>query len=101
MVYRYEHLAGELERAIAKGVFPVGARLPSLRQTRQRYQASMATVMAAYACLEERSLIESRPKSGHFVRLPREPRRMIAMSRPKQQPGEVSVSRLAIDVLET
>jgi len=100
MVYRYEHVGSALERAIAKGVFPVGSRLPSLRQTCRRYRMSMATVMEAYSRLQERGLIAPRPKSGFFVKAPREQPRPLGISRPGRQPGAVSVSRLAIETLE-
>ncbi|MEE8445708.1 MAG: PLP-dependent aminotransferase family protein [Alphaproteobacteria bacterium] len=99
-MYRYESLAGEFEDAIAKGVFPVGARLPSIRQTCARHGVSMATVMEAYARLEERGLIEAKAKSGHFVKPPARASHVLGTSRPKQRPGAVAVARIAMDVLE-
>lgn len=101
MTYRYEALANELEGAIRKGVFPIGSRLPSIRETCRRHEMSMATVMEAYARLEDQGLIEPRPKSGYYVKRPVELRRLIASSRPRQQPGDVSVSRLAMEILES
>lgn len=100
MTFRYEALASEFEGAIKKGVFPVGARLPSVRETCRRHRMSMSTVMGAYACLEDRGLIEARPKSGYFVKRPTEIGRVMPASRPRQQPGDVSVSKLAMEVLE-
>lgn len=100
MTYRYEALASELEGAIRRGVFPIGARLPSIRDTCRQHDMSMATVIEAYARLESQGLVESRPKSGYFVKRPIDLDRVIRQSRPRQQPGEVSVSTLAIEVLE-
>ena len=100
MGFRYEQIASAMEQAIAKGVFAAGSRLPSIRSAHHRYGVSMATVMEAYARLEERGLIESRPKSGHFVRQPREPRSEPQKTRPNPRAGPVSVARLAMDVLE-
>jgi len=100
MTFRYEALASELESAIRKGIFPIGSRLPSIRQTCHQHRISMATVMEAYARLEDRGLIEPRPKSGFYVKRPVELKQIIPSSRPRQKPGEVSVSRLAMDVLQ-
>lgn len=99
MTYRYESLASDLEGAIRKGVFPIGARLPSIRQTCRQHGVSMATVIEAYARLEDQGLIEPRSKSGFFVKRPVDLDSVIAPSRPRQQPGEVSVSKLAMEVL--
>lgn len=100
MTYRYEALANEFEGAIQKGIFPIGSRLPSIRETCRQHGISTATVMEAYARLEDQGLIEPRPKSGFYVKRPVEITRIMPSSRPRQQPGEVSVSKLAMDVLE-
>lgn len=100
MSFRYEQLAQGIEKAINSGVYPQGSRLPSIREFGNRQGVSMTTVMQAYAQLEEQGLIESRPKSGHFVRQPLDEVRVIRRSRPRQQPGEVSVSQLAMDVIK-
>jgi DNA-binding transcriptional MocR family regulator len=100
MSFRYEQIASAMEQAIAKGAYAAGSRLPSIRSARHHYGVSMATVMEAYARLEERGLIQSRPKSGHFVRQPRELQSEPHKSRPSPRAGPVSVARLAMDVLE-
>jgi DNA-binding transcriptional MocR family regulator len=99
MSYRYAMLASEFESAIKKGVFPAGTRLPSIRKSCARYGVSMSTVMEAYGRLEERGLIEARPKSGYFVKPPARARQPLDQTRPRRQPGEVNVGRLAMDVL--
>jgi len=99
MNYRYETLAENIEQAIAKGVYPVGARLPSIRQTGRNHRVSLTTAMQAYARLEERGLIHTRPKSGHFVSQPVEARSVLLKSRPRQQPGEATISKIAMDVV--
>ncbi len=99
MNFRYETLAEDLGQAIAKGVYPLGSRLPSIRQIGQRHGVSVTTAMQAYARLEERGLIETRPKSGHFVSLPMDETQVLQCTRPRQQPGEVAISQLAMDVV--
>lgn len=58
----------------------------------------MTTAMEAYARLEDKGLIQPRPKSGHFVRSPPTLEDQPVMSRPPTEPGAVSVSRLIMDI---
>ena len=99
MGFRYETLAEQFEGAINSGVYPLGTRLPSIRQTSERHGVSMTTVMQAFARLEEQGLIETRPKSGHFVSQPMDDTRPVECSRPRQVPGDVAISQLAMDVV--
>jgi DNA-binding transcriptional MocR family regulator len=70
--YLYEDLAGDLARLVAKGTLSPGDRLPSVRQLSQQRRVSVSTVLQAYLLLENRGLVETRPQSGHYVRVPRE-----------------------------
>jgi DNA-binding transcriptional MocR family regulator len=63
----YEELAHRLSEAIAAGSLRAGDRLPSVRQLSTQHRVSISTAMQAYRCLENRRLIEARPKSGYFV----------------------------------
>ena len=99
MSYLYEYVAGELSQAIEQGVFPPGARLPSIRSTQKRYGVSVATVMEAFSRLEVKGLIEVRPKSGHFVRLRPKQANQPGTSRPNPKPGMVSIVDIAMEVL--
>lgn len=99
MTFRYEALAENIEAAIHSGIYPLGARLPSIRQIGQRHGVSITTVMQAYGRLEEQGLIETRPKSGHFVSQPIEEIQVLPCTRPRQQPGEVTIAQLAMDVV--
>src|SRR5262245_19170926 len=54
---------------IANGVFRPGDRIPSVRRASRQHKVSVATAVQAYITLENRGLIEGRPKSGFFVRL--------------------------------
>lgn len=64
----YQDLADRTARLIADGVLRPGDRLPSIRQTCRSNAISPVTVTQAYQLLEQRGLIEARPKSGYFVR---------------------------------
>ena len=63
----YHRVAGQLERAIAGGSLRSGDRLPSVRQLCLQHGVSASTVTQAYRWLENRALVEARPKSGYFV----------------------------------
>jgi DNA-binding transcriptional MocR family regulator len=67
MPHLYEELAHRLSQAIAAGSLRAGDRLPSVRQLSIQHRVSISTATQAYRCLENRRLIEARPKSGHFV----------------------------------
>src|SRR5215470_2034314 len=63
----YQAVARELAQAIDVGTLKVGDRLPSTRKISARYGVSMATAVQAFRDLENRRLIEARPRSGFFV----------------------------------
>lgn len=65
---RYERLADDIEAAVRRGVFGAGERIPSVRRASEQHGVSIKTVLHAYALLESRGVIESRPQSGFFVR---------------------------------
>ena len=67
-VTRYEQLADDIEAAVRRGVFGPGERILSVRRASQQHDVSIKTVLHAYALLESRGVIESRPQSGYFVR---------------------------------
>jgi DNA-binding transcriptional MocR family regulator len=83
----YMQVAGGIEKMIADEVLKIGEKLPSVRMLSEEYGISMGTAFQAYYHLEGKGLIESRPKSGYYVRFNH--RRFPAM--PKQlQPEPIS-----------
>lgn len=66
--YRYKKVEQELSKHIEAGDLVPGDKLPSLRQMSSSLQVSISTVSHAYEELEKRGLIESRPRSGYYVR---------------------------------
>lgn len=93
----YEQLAEDVQQMIAAGSLRPGDRLPSVRTLRSRRDLSQATVLRAYALLESRSVIESRPRSGYFVA----PQALqTRASAPRQtSAAPVDVSDLVFDIL--
>jgi DNA-binding transcriptional MocR family regulator len=64
----YLQVAGSLEKMIDEDVLRIGDKLPSVRVLSNDYGISMGTAFQAYYYLEGKGLIESRPKSGYYVR---------------------------------
>jgi len=64
----YMQVAEGLEKMITDDVLKIGDKLPSVRVLSEEYGISMGTAFQAYYHLEGKGLIESRPKSGYYVR---------------------------------
>ncbi|MBB5418318.1 aminotransferase-like domain-containing protein [Paraburkholderia atlantica] len=105
----YEKLADEIAEAVRHGVFAAGERIASVRQASQQHGVSIKTVLHAYALLESRGIVESRPQSGYFVRdaaaraLAPVPAaaRAGGESAPPPVPATVDVSRLVLSTLRS
>lgn len=65
---RYEQLADHIAELIRSGVIAPGEKVPSVRHASRNYGVSPSTVFQAYYLLEDRGLIQARPRSGYFVR---------------------------------
>ena len=63
----YLQIADSLGASIRSGVLARGERLPSLRDVARLHGVSLSTAVQAYRALEDMRLIETRPRSGHFV----------------------------------
>lgn len=64
----YQQVADGVADLIASGSLRAGDRVPSVRRLSLQQKVSIPTVLQAYVTLENRRLIEARPKSGFFVR---------------------------------
>ncbi|MBX3620106.1 MAG: PLP-dependent aminotransferase family protein [Rhizobacter sp.] len=67
----YQRVAHHYRGAIRAGVLAPGARMPSVRSLTRLHQVSLSTALQACRSLEDEGLLEARPRSGYFVRLPR------------------------------
>src|SRR5215212_5838695 len=66
--HKYLQVAEGIEQMIHEEVLRIGEKLPSVRVLSEEYGISMGTAFQAYYHLEGKGLIESRPKSGYYVR---------------------------------
>src|SRR5829696_10060607 len=64
----YVQVAEGIEKMISDDTLRIGDKLPSVRVLSDEYGISMGTAFQAYYHLEGKGLIESRPKSGYYVR---------------------------------
>lgn len=66
----YQEVAEKIATLIGEGVLRPGERVSSLRRVAEQYGVSLTTAIQAFILLEDRGLVEARPKSGFFVRAP-------------------------------
>jgi len=96
---KYLQIAEGIEQMIQTAILRIGDKLPSVRTLAEEYNISMGTAFQAYYHLEGKGLIESRPKSGYYVRFnykrfPALPK----MMQPDVQSHKVSVKEMIADI---
>jgi DNA-binding transcriptional MocR family regulator len=94
----YERVARMVEAQIANGTLRGNERIPSVRSMSRTAKVSISTVVQAYLHLENVGLIEARPQSGFYVRLPQ--RANVPAPRPKVSRSRRPVS-VATETLDT
>ncbi len=97
----YEKLVEELAGMISAGVLQPGDRMPSVRKLTRSHSLSTGTVLQAYGILEDKGLIEARPRSGYYVSLLQKPIPPPSRSQPEDWSTQVDVNELAYHVLAT
>lgn len=65
--FRYEFVATKIEETINKLKLQPGDKLPSVRAVSRKLTVSLNTVFQAFAILEAKGLVISRPRSGYVV----------------------------------
>jgi len=93
--FLYSDLADRIHARIQGGGYKLSEKLPSLRSLCRTTGYSMTTVFQAYIELEKRGIIESRHRSGYFIR-PR-PERLRPM--PEIRDHEVVPMKVSLDAL--
>lgn len=95
----YMKVADGLEKMISEDVLKIGDKLPSVRVLSDEYGISMGTAFQAYYHLEGKGLIESRPKSGYYVRFnQRRFRDLPGLVQPAVLSHEVSVKEMIASI---
>ncbi|HSP15850.1 MAG TPA: PLP-dependent aminotransferase family protein [Thermoanaerobaculia bacterium] len=96
----YLRISDNLTQQMASGALRAGDRVPSLRQLSRQMRVSITTALQAYLWLESRGYLESKPRSGFFVRTPFA--RLIPIPQfesRKSQPTEVSTDAVLSDII--
>lgn len=97
----YETVAGKIESLIELGVLQPGDKVPSVRKLSSEQGVSLSTAFQAYFLLENKGLIESRPRSGFYVKfsktqLPPQPKLIF----PKHSASLVNVDEMISKVFK-
>lgn len=101
--YLYQELTDIIRKDIKSGQRQPGERMPSLRALCLAKKLSKSTVLNAYSYLEMEGLLESRPRSGYFVKAPYEESAPIIAQRgsnPESVPLPVSTDKVMINIME-
>lgn len=99
--FLYQQVADRIEQMIRQGALKTGDKLLSVRMLSKEQGISMSTAYQAYTQLEARGLIESRPKSGYYVKfhptkIPPLPR----VTKPEPIENEISLSEMIASVFK-
>lgn len=98
--FLYETVAEDVWQMVEGGTLVAGERLPSVRELSRQRRLSISTVVQAYRLLEDRGLIEARPKSGHYVRTTRPSSEEPSITSPPRLPREVDVHALVSRIID-
>ena len=101
--YLYQTLTDSIREDIESGQRQPGERMPSLRTVCLSEKLSKSTVLNAYSHLEMEGLLESRPRSGFFVKTPyvaAPPAVVQRGSNPDSVPLAVSTDKVMINIME-
>lgn len=66
-MYIYERIIDDIKRQIISGEISVGDYVPSLRETADMYNVSLAPTLKAYKLLEQAAYINAIPGKGYVV----------------------------------
>ncbi|MEM6496649.1 MAG: GntR family transcriptional regulator, partial [Pseudomonadota bacterium] len=101
MQTKYEEVADFVVSLVDCGTLRMGMRAPSLRRIARDRKASMSTVLHAYRLLEDRGVLEARPKSGFYIAS----HGRVSMASPKtsqppKRPSSVTITGHVTELLE-
>lgn len=100
-LYSYEKLANFISNLIERGIYLKGSKVPSLREICKQHAVSLSTATQAYHLLEDKGILEARPKSGFFVaNRPNNHLNMPKANSTNNLPTNVSNSHIFLEMLE-
>ena len=81
----YIQIAQQLVNLIEARVLQPGQKLPSIREIAGTHQVSVATAIESLRWLEERHIVQARPRSGYFICADLQAPALPGTSRPQRQ----------------
>ncbi|KAF2330641.1 aminotransferase-like domain-containing protein [Flavobacterium daemonense] len=91
----YINLANKIASMIEEGIYKSGDKLPSLRHLQKENNASIGTILQSFNFLIDKGVIDSRERSGYFVRH----QSVKKLPVPRSLPASFSESEVRIDEL--
>lgn len=99
--FRYQELARQIAELVDGGTLTPGMRAPSIRSVAARHEMSISTALHAYRLLEDRGILEARPKSGFYVAQgSARNRRTPGLSTPGTTPARVAIASGVLELHE-
>ncbi len=99
--FLYLQVSEKLENQIEHSVLKIGEKLPSVRGLSKEQGISISTAFKAYSDLENKGLIEARPKSGYYVKyVPKEYPVAPVIGHEHKDPKKVKVDEMIAMVYE-
>lgn len=98
--FLYQQVADRIEQLIRQEVLKTGDKLLSVRMLSKEQGISMSTAFQAYSQLEARGLIESRPKSGYYVKFNPKKLPLPRVTKPEPIEQEISLSEMIASVFK-
>ncbi len=99
--FRYQELARVVSDLVQGGTLRPGMRAPSVRRIAAEHELSISTVLQAYRLLEDRGILEARPKSGFYVTgAAQAGRDTPSLAKPSGRPTKVAVASNILELLE-
>ncbi len=97
----YQALADRLQGLIRDQVYPVGSRLPGVRMLSEQHDVSVSTAVNACRELEQRGVLEARPRSGYYVRQPALMRKPPRVARASRKPRRITGQERVLQILQS
>lgn len=98
--FLYQQVADRIEQLIRQDALKTGDKLLSVRTLSKEQGISMSTAFQAYSQLEARGLIESRPKSGYYVKFNPRKLPLPKVTKPEPIEQEISLSEMIASVFK-
>ncbi|BEU04372.1 GntR family transcriptional regulator [Agarivorans sp. OAG1] len=97
----YEQFAQELKEQISQAYYPVGQKLPSIREMSKARGVSISTVQESYRLLEDAGFVRSKLKSGYYVQQPPSTAQLPETSQPEQRPVPIDNWQAVLELMMT